>query len=93
MNLTMLAGMVAATWCLDRARRSFFDEAGRRRHFCPMPAGVGSAFVIAAIGRPKRTVSPLPHLVRARCLGMAQRIVFPFTILDTAIIGEYLIAK
>jgi hypothetical protein len=79
MNLTMLAGMVAATWRLDRATAFFFRRGRPAPPFLSYAGGVGLVFVIAAIGRPKRTVSPFLTLFSPGSMswpGSAHRFVF-----------------
>lgn len=99
MNLTMLAGMVAATLIVAGALigvRAFFARRGRSMpsllHYA---GGAGLVLVIASLTVRSGLVSHIPHLIQSGLdvLAWLGASFFLFTILDALIIGECLIAR
>ena len=99
MNLMILAGMVAATLVVAGILISVTAFLARRGRSTPplllYAGGVGLVLVVATLVARSGLVSHIPHLVQSGLdvLAWLGASFFLFTILDTLIIGECLIAR
>jgi len=99
MNLTMLASMVAATLVVAGALigvTAFLSRRGRSAPaFLFYAGGLGLVFILATLAARSGLVSHLPQLLQAGLdvLAWLGASFFLFTILDTVVIGEWLIAR